>query len=131
MGTYDKDESRRDRASENAYDTYGRLSTVTYGNGYRTRYIYDELDRVVRIKTQAGTGAEEITAYEYIYNGEGDLYELRNHKTNRATVFEYDHSGRRMSTTVKAFEVINGKIAYTGTEGGYRYEYDPNNNLSR
>ena len=36
-----------------------------------------------------------------------------------------------MSTTVKAFEVINGKIAYTGTEGGYRYEYDPNNNLSR
>ena len=117
--------------SENAYDTYGRLSTVTYGNGYRTRYIYDELDRVVRIKTQAGTGAGEITAYEYIYNGEGDLYELRNHKTNRATVFEYDHSGRCMSTTVKAFEVRNGKVAYTGTEGGYRYEYDPNNNLSR
>ena len=115
--------------SENAYDTYGRLSTVTYGNGYRTRYIYDELDRVVRIKTQAGAG--EITAYEYIYNGEGDLYELRNYKTNRATVFEYDHSGRCMSTTVKAFEVRNGKISYTGTEGGYRYEYDPNNNLSR
>ena len=117
--------------SSNTYDTYGRLSTVTYGNGYSMRYIYDEMDRVKLVKTRTAAGETEITAYEYVYNGEGDLYEVRNHRSNRATFFEYDHAGRCMSATAKTFTVTGGKIRYTGTEAAYRYEYDPNNNLSK
>jgi len=35
--------------SENEYDVYRRLHTVTYANGFSARYEYDNLDRVSQI----------------------------------------------------------------------------------
>ncbi len=115
--------------STNQYDEYGRLERVSYGNGFVTEYVYDELDRVSEIKQ--GTAGSLVLTYKYIYNGEGDLYELRNYKTLRSTFFEYDHAGRCMASTEKSFTVSGSMVTYTGTISGYKYEYDANNNLSK
>ncbi len=115
--------------STNAYDEYGKLERVTYGNGFVTEYVYDELDRVSEIKQ--GTANNLVLNYKFIYNGEGDLYELRNYKTFRSTFFEYDHAGRCMASTEKEFEDTTDGIGYGDVLSGYRYEYDANNNLSK
>lgn len=117
--------------SQNTYDAYGRLSSVNCGNGLITSYVYDSLDRTSKIYQRNTIIGQGTLSYEFIYNGEGDLYELRNYKTNRATFFEYDHSGRCMASTEKSFTVTNDVISYTGTLSSYRYEYDPNNNLTK
>ncbi len=115
--------------STNAYDQYGKLSSVTYGNGFVTEYVYDSLDRVDEIRQ--GTAGNTALTYKFVYNGDGDLYELRNYKTLRSTFFEYDHAGRCMASTEKSFTVSGNAVTYTGTVSGYRYEYDANNNLTK
>ena len=117
--------------STNTYDEYGRLSCVTYGNGFKTIYTYDSLDRVSTIRQKANEDAAETLVYEFVYNGEGDLYELRNYKILRATFFEYDHAGRCMASTEKSITVSGGAVSYGATVSGYEYRYDNNNNLSR
>ena len=74
--------------------------------------------------------SKAILDFEHL-DGEGNLYELRNHKTNRAVFFEYDHAGRCMASTEKRFTVTGGKPSYTDTVSGYKYEYDANNNLTK
>ena len=115
--------------STNAYDQYGRLESVTYGNGFKTEYVYDSLDRTSEIRQ--GTGNNTILTYKFIYNGEGDLYELRNYKTLRVSFFEYDHAGRCMANREKEFTETNGVIAYGDIVAGYKYEYDANSNLTK
>ena len=116
--------------STNVYDQYGRLESVIYGNGFVTEYVYDSLDRTKEI--WQGTANNTALTYKFVYNGEGDLYELRNYDTGRSTFFEYDHAGRCMASTEKSFEVnTDDTITYLDTISGYRYEYDPNNNLAK
>ena len=117
--------------STNAYDQYGRLESVTYGNGFKTQYEYDSLDRTSKIYQGDVTDTTLALTYEFVYNGDGDLYELRNYKTGRASFFEYDHAGRCMGNREKEFTVTNGVISYGDTVSGYRYEYDANNNLTK
>ena len=116
--------------STNVYDQYGRLESVIYGNGFVTEYVYDSLDRTEEI--WQGTANNTALTYKFVYNGEGDLYELRNYKTDRSTFFEYDHAGRCMASTEKSFtENSDGTVTYTGTLSSYSYEYDANNNLEK
>ena len=82
-------------------------------------------------RSKQGTAGSLVLTYKYIYNDEGDLYELRNYKTLRSTFFEYDHAGRCMASTEKSFTVSGSTVTYTGTVSGYKYEYDANNNLSK
>ena len=71
--------------------------------------------------------SKAILDFEHL-DGEGNLYELRNYKTTRAVFLEYDPAGRCMASTEKSFTVAtNGKISYTDTVSGYKYEYDANN----
>jgi RHS repeat-associated protein len=115
--------------STNTYDSDFRLSTVTYANGFSARYVYDDLDRVRGIyQTENNT---ESFVYSFIYNGEGDLYELRNYRTHRASFFEYDHAGRCMASKERAFTVSGGKITYGATLSAYKYQYDECNNLTK
>ena len=116
--------------STNAYDAYKRLSTVTYANGFAVRYVYDKLDRVTKIYEKQGT-ADEIPAYEFQYNNEGDLYALRNRKTGRVSFFEYDHAGRCMASKEYEFTAAGDGITLGNQLSGYRYEYDVNNNLTK
>jgi RHS repeat-associated protein len=115
--------------STNTYDSDFRLSTVTYANGFSARYVYDDLDRVRGIyQTENNT---ESFVYSFIYNGEGDLYELRNYRTHRASFFEYDHAGRCMASKERAFTVTNGRITYGTNLSSYGYQYDECNNLTK
>ena len=113
--------------STNFYDEYSRLSRVVYGNGSVVYYFYDSLDRVSGINK--GDATKSWLAYDFIYDGEGNLYELRNYETHRSTFFEYDHAGKCMASTEKSFTGNADIVEYTGTVSGYRYFYDENNNL--
>ena len=115
--------------STNTYDNQKRLSTVTYANGFSARYVYDNLDRVSQIyQTENNT---ESLVYEMIYNGEGDLYELRNYRTLRASFFDYDHAGRCMASKERSFTVSGNTISYGSIISSYEYKYDECNNLTK
>ena len=71
-----------------------------------------------------------------IYNGEGDLYEIRNYRTNRASFFDYDHAGRCMASKERAFTYTENNGVYTIQSYGaivssYGYQYDECNNLTK
>ena len=118
--------------STNTYDAFGRLVSVTYGNGYKLSYTYDSIDRVESITELEMPGLSPSKVYEFVYDGEGNLYELRNYKTRRSTFFEYDHAGRCMASTEKSFTGgLSGSPEYTAVCASYKYEYDKNNNLSK
>ena len=115
--------------STNTYDSYGKLLTVTYANGFSARYEYDNLDRVSKIyQTENNT---ESLVYEMIYNGEGDLYELRNYRTLRASFFDYDHAGRCMASKERSFSLSGSTISYGNVISSYAYKYDECNNLTK
>ena len=115
--------------STNFYDAYSRLSRVDFGNGSAIYYFYDSLDRVSAINK--GNASMSWQAYEFIYDGEGNLYELRNYETHRSTFFEYDHAGRCMASTEKSFTGSGSSIAYGTTVAAYNYKYDANNRLAK
>ena len=125
--------------STNTYDDDFRLETVTYANGLSARYEYDDLDRVQRIEQCEDATAQNPTyvlTYEMIYNGEGDLYEIRNYRTGRASFFDYDHAGRCMASKERAFTFTENNGVYTVQSYGailssYGYQYDECNNLTK
>ena len=117
--------------SENKYDIHHRLSEVKYANGLAARYVYDDLDRVSQIYQKESTNAPEVLTYEMIYDGEGNLYEIRNFRTNRASFFEYDHAGRCMASKERSFTVSGGTISYGTILSSYSYQYDECNNLTK
>ncbi|MBQ6331499.1 MAG: RHS repeat-associated core domain-containing protein, partial [Clostridia bacterium] len=109
----------------------------TYANGFSAQYEYDNLDRVEKIcQAQNVYSADPdeslyVPTYEMIYNGEGDLYELRNYRTNRASFFDYDHAGRCMASKERAFTVTDGVLSYGAELSSYGYRYDECNNLTK
>ena len=113
--------------STNVYDEYNRLIRVQYANGSVIYYFYDSLDRVSDIAK--GDATKSWMAYGFVYDGEGNLYELRNYETDRATFFEYDHAGRCMASTEKSFTESGSSVTYGATAAAYRYKYDENNRL--
>lgn len=117
--------------SKNEYDIHHRLTDVIYANGLAARYVYDDLDRVSQIYQKESTNAPEVLTYEMIYNDEGDLYELRNYRTLRASFFEYDHAGRCMASKERSFTVSGNTIGYGSIVSSYEYKYDECNNLTK
>ena len=128
--------------STNTYYPDGKLWKVTYANGFSAQYEYDNLDRVEKIYQAQNVYSADpdesgyVPTYEMIYNGEGDLYELRNYRTNRASFFEYDHAGRCMASKERAFTFTenNGVYmiqSYGAIVSSYKYEYDECNNLTK
>ena len=106
----------------------GLLKSVKYGNPgsplLTVYYEYDDMDCVTKIY-YGGTGSSNLR-YSYVHDGEGNMYSQTMHGSNgvaqRTTYYEYDHSGRCMSS-------------YTKDTGGllssYQYQYDANNSLKQ
>ena len=117
--------------STNVFNDAGLLAGVEYGNGFAVEYEYDNLDRLVAVKTKPADSDTYSTAYEYIYNGNGELYEERNYLTNRALLHEYDHSGRCVASVEKTFTGSSASLTYGTAVSTYLYHYDVNNNISR
>ena len=59
-------------ASYSYNDTNGNLESLTYGNGAVTSYSYDPLYRLTNTTTNTNGS---IRTTQYVYNGNGDLYE--------------------------------------------------------
>lgn len=76
----------------------GKLSNVTYGNGFIVNYIYDELDRIKEIKYNT------TVAYEYEYDANGNLCKLADKTSNRTYQYKYDDQDR----LVGFYESANG-----------------------
>jgi YD repeat-containing protein len=78
----------------------GKLNTLTYGNGFSEKYIYDTLDRISEIQYNTGSGGAYETVYEYAYNTEGQLHSVTDKTSGEVTVYEYDSAGRLQRSVV-------------------------------
>ncbi|MBQ8525945.1 MAG: RHS repeat protein, partial [Clostridia bacterium] len=95
------------------YDT-GFIKSITYPNGLKTSYEYDNINRVRSIVTALGDTV--INTFAYTYDGNGNtLAETRNGET---TAYTYDSLDRLTSVTYSDGSKVS-------------YEYDGFNNRTR
>lgn len=78
----------RDLADYTYNSRNGKLSKITYGNGFVVNYVYDELDRIQSIKYN------NTVAYQYEYDANGNLCKLIDKTGNRTYQYKYDDQGR-------------------------------------
>ena len=71
----------------------GKLNTLTYGNGLKVKYVYDELDRISEICHNNSSGGYD-TAYSYEYDSYGKLFSVTDHISGETTVFSYGANGK-------------------------------------
>lgn len=82
------DVGNRDLADYTYNSRNGKLSKITYGNGFIVNYVYDELDRIKEIKYN------NTVAYAYEYDANGNLCKLADKTSNRTYQYKYDDQGR-------------------------------------
>lgn len=78
----------RDLADYTYNSRNGKLSKITYGNGFIVNYVYDELDKIQSIKYN------NTVAYQYEYDANGNLCKLIDKTGNRTYQYKYDDQGR-------------------------------------
>jgi len=97
----------------------GKLLKTTYGeNGTYIENIYDDLDRVVGIKING------VTKYTYAYNGNGDLYEIKDLDNNITVCYNYDSLDRLVSSWQKIGDYVNSYSYYSYDDMGRAYKSD-------
>ncbi len=79
------------RTTSYAYDTHGRLKSITDALSGVTEFEYDVLGRLDRVEDPRN----KVTSYTY--NGFGDLLTLQSPDTG-TTTYQYDEAGRRWKT---------------------------------
>ena len=73
----------------------GKLDILTYGNGHKCKYIYDELDRIKEIQyNTSSTSTSFTTAYTYEYDANGNVSKITDMLSSQVTVFRYDSRGK-------------------------------------
>ena len=83
---------------------------MTYGNGLKVKYLYDSLDRIKEICYNTGSGGAYQTVYSYQYTADGQLASIKDHLSDRVTVYSYDPSGK-----------LIGSYEYLSTENQSRH----------
>ena len=87
---------------------------MTYGNGDSIRYTYDEQNRLKLSYYKSASAEEEVKLHEYVYDREGNLYQVTAHMAGKTYRLSYDLLDRLMRVTDE--------------EGNsYTYTYDVNN----
>ena len=95
------------------YDT-GCVKSITYPNGLKTSYEYDNINRITKLTTTKNGTAINIFEYEYDNNG-NTTKEIHN---GSATLYTYDSLDRLSSVTYSDSSSVG-------------YEYDTLNNRTR
>ena len=95
------------------YDT-GYVKSITYPNGLKTEYEYDNINRVSRVTTTKNGTAINTFEYEYDNNG-NTTKEIRN---GAVTSYSYDNLDRLISVTYSDGSSV-------------AYEYDALNNRTK
>ena len=99
----------------------GKLNTLSYGNGVKVYYKYDELDRIEQILYNADGGNSYTVAYEYEYDSNGNIIKVTDNITGQTLQPQYDISGRLVSSVT----VEDGKVI-----SGTHVEYDEKSRIS-
>ena len=87
---------------------------MTYGNGDYIRYTYDDQDRLKLSYYKSASAEAEVKLHEYVYDREGNLYQVTAHMAGKTYRLSYDLLDRLMRVTDE--------------EGNsYTYIYDVNN----
>lgn len=95
------------------YDT-GYVKSITYPNGLKTSYEYDNINRITKVTTEKNGTA--INAFEYEYDNNGNTTkEIRNGET---TLYSYDCLDRLLCITYSDGSSVT-------------YEYDALNNRTK
>ena len=81
-------------ASYEYNDYNGKLSVLTYGNGLKVKYLYDDIDRITEICYNTGVNGAYETAYSYVYHTSGALASVTDHINNETTVYKYNTAGQ-------------------------------------
>ena len=106
------------------YNSYnGKLNTVTFGNGFSEKYVYDELDRISEIRYNTGNNGAYVAAYRYTYTAGGQLSSVENVASREKTYYRYDASGRLINTI---FSNTNTHL----NESGVTLFYDEENRVN-
>ncbi len=119
IGVSDTETSTVRQLASYTYNPYnGKLNTLSYGNGYKEKYIYDELDRLVEIKYTTST--TYTTAVKYVYDSAGRLHRIEDALSGEATVYQYDALGRVIGSYNYATDDYYNRFvmsaAYSGTD---------------
>ncbi len=109
------------------YDT-GYVKSITYPNGLKTTYNYDNINRVTSMTTTKGTTTINTLLYEYDANG-NVVSETRN---GAETTYTYDSFDRLLSVTYSdgssvayEYDALNNRTKETYSNGDVKdYVYD-------
>lgn len=135
------------------YDTVGNRSKVTHSNANITNYVYDELNRLTQLQTQAQDDTV-LQQFDYTLHTTGRR-EIITELSGRHTDYTYDHLYRLVKETItdavngdysaeyqfdkvgnRTYQTINGvstALTYDDNDritqqGGTTYTYDDNGN---
>ena len=113
----------------------GNLTSLKYGNGHETRYVYDNLNRLCEVWKES---PNIVHVFRYKYDIDGNISSLYEGSTDTLTKFGYDSIGRLVNAvsnngfsryqSYDAYNRIN-KITYSraGTSQTYRFNYNEKN----
>ena len=76
----------------------GNLTSMSYLNGYRETYEYDNNNNVTKLWRKTSSTAESTLSYEWVYNAADLLYKEFDYELNRTTHYEYDADGGLLRT---------------------------------
>ena len=109
-------------AGDNTLATYeynpkkGKIRGIYYGNGLSEEYVYNDIEKVAEVWYNYSNGSR-IKTYSYEYNTDGTLKKFTNHKNGEVIEYEYDYSGRFISSS-------ESKTSDPNYKNEYSVEYD-------
>ena len=113
--------TKANQTSQYTYTGDSKVNTMTYPNGTKTTYSYDEADRTESVINENTTTTVIISSYQYVYDDNGNRtqqIEVQNSltQTEQTTDYQYDRLDRLQSFT----ETKGNGDTKTAT-----YQYDP------
>lgn len=120
-------------AVDYSYDARNQTTTLGRSNGVTSRFIYDELGRLIELNHSKGTATLISQAYSYDAVGNRVSYTTTSGQpmiTQPATS-EYDAGNRllRRGATTFSYDDNGNLISAGGPQGATNYTWDPRNHL--
>ena len=95
-----------------------QISTVTYGDGKRLRYVYDECGNIIRIYEN------EAISVRYTYDKLNRLIREDNKALDKTCLISYDNNGNILTKESFAYSLGKRETLQTSTPVLWRYEGD-------
>jgi len=103
-------------ADEFSYNAGGRIIEMAHGNGFRSSFEYDAMDRMQR-NVVSGVRGVSLVDQNYVFDSANNVLGMEELVTGKIQTFDYDD--------------LNRLVRATGPFGEESYEYDSIGNLLR